>query len=79
MGNDIVSALITKISSNPANNLSSLDLYGNNLTNDIGNQLVKFAEESKKLEFLGLSKNELNSYQFFKSLFNSIGEIPLSE
>ncbi len=57
MGNDITSALLTKISSNPANNLSSLDLYGNNLTNDIGNQLVKFVEESKKLEFIGMSKN----------------------
>ena len=79
MGNDIVSALLTKILANQANNLSSLDLYGNNLTNDIGNQIVKFVEESKRLEFLGLSKNELNSYQFFKSLFNSIGEIPLSE
>jgi hypothetical protein len=73
MGNDIVSALLTKILANPANNLSSLDLYGNDLTNDIGNQIVKFVEENKRLEFLGLSKNELNSFQFFKSLFNSIG------
>jgi hypothetical protein len=57
MGNDIVSGLLTKILANPANNLSSLDLYGNSLTNGIGNLIMKFVEESKKLEFLGLSKN----------------------
>jgi hypothetical protein len=57
MGNDIVSTLLTKILANPANNLSSLDLYGNSLTDGIGNQIIKFVEESKKLEFLGLSKN----------------------
>jgi hypothetical protein len=33
MGNEIVTALLTKITSNPANNLISLDLYGNCLTN----------------------------------------------
>lgn len=49
MGDQITSLLLNKILSNPGSNLISLDLYGNKLTSEVENLIVKFVEESKKL------------------------------
>ena len=49
------------------------------MTNEIKEDIVTLIEESKTLEFIGLSKNKLNSEEFIKKMVNSIGEIALSE
>ena len=57
MGNDITKDLLKKIREFPEGKLKSLDLYGNNLTPAIVDDVVTLIEESKTLEFLGLSRN----------------------
>lgn len=79
VGDDIAREIIRKIRDNPDSRLKSLDFYGNELSNELTEDISIFVEENKTLEFLGLSKNSLNSDEFLGKLFNSIGEIPLSE
>jgi hypothetical protein len=42
MGNEIVKELLKKIKETPDSKLKSLDLYGNQLTNDISKDLSNF-------------------------------------
>ena len=78
MGDEIVRELIKKIKEVPDCKLKSLDLYGNDLTTGVIEDIGTFLEESKTIEFLGLSKNSFSTEDSLKKLFSSIGEVPLS-
>lgn len=73
MGDAVLKDLLNKIKNTPDSKLKSLDLYGNNLTITITSELSNFIEESKTIEFVGLSKNTLNTEDFLSKLFGSIG------
>ena len=79
MGDEVTKELINKIKEVPESKLKSLDLYGNKLTPAIIEDISKFVEESKTIEFLGLSKNGFNTEDCLSKLLGAIGEIPLSE
>ena len=79
MGDDITKELLKKIKEIPDCKLKSLDLYGNNLTAAIIDDVSSFLEESKTIEFLGVSKNTFNNEDCLKKILGSIGEVPLSE
>jgi Ran GTPase-activating protein (RanGAP) involved in mRNA processing and transport len=79
MGDQILKELLKKLKEAPDTRLKSLDLYGNDATTEITNDICEFVETNKSVEFLGLSKNALGAEDFLKALFATIGEVPLSE
>ena len=79
IGNAILRELLKKLRDSADCRIKSLDLYANDLTAEAGTDICQFVEENKTVEFLGLSKNALGSDDVLKGLFNSIGEVPLTE
>jgi hypothetical protein len=79
LGDDLARDLLKKLKEVPEGKLKSLDLYGNDLTPEIMGDISVFLEESKTLEFLGLSKNVLSTEECLTKLLGSIGEVALSE
>ena len=79
LGDEITKQVIAKIKSFPEQKIKSLDLYGNELTVESQETICNFVEETKTLQFLGLSKNKFGEEGFVTQILNCIGEIPLSE